>query len=74
MKHILLVTLTVFNISAALPALAYIGPGVGAGTIAVVMGILASIVMAFVAVLWYPIKRLMKRGKPAQATGEKTDS
>ncbi len=55
---------------AALPADAYIGPGVGAGTIAVVLGILASIVMAFFAILWYPVKRLLKKRKVArQAAG-----
>ncbi|MEM6971428.1 MAG: hypothetical protein AAF577_01385 [Pseudomonadota bacterium] len=48
---------------AATPAAAYIGPGVGAGTIAVVLGVLGAIAMAFVAVLWYPIKRLLKRKK-----------
>ena len=45
------------------PAHAYIGPGVGAGTIAVVLGIIASIFLAFVAILWYPLKRLVKRRK-----------
>ena len=39
---------------------AYIGPGLGAGTIAVVFGILSSIVLAFVGILWYPIKRLLR--------------
>lgn len=47
----------------ASPAHAYIGPGAGAGTIAVVLGILASIVMAFLAILWYPLKRLLRRRK-----------
>jgi hypothetical protein len=50
----------------ALPANAYIGPGAGAGAIAVVLGILASIVMAFFAILWYPIKRLIRRHKAAR--------
>ncbi len=48
---------------AATPAQAYIGPGVGAGTIAVVLGVIASILMAFVAILWYPVKRFFKRQK-----------
>lgn len=47
----------------AMPAHAYIGPGAGAGTIAVVLGILSSIVMAFFAILWYPVKRLIKKRK-----------
>jgi len=50
-------------LAAAMPATAYIGPGAGAGTIAVVLGVLASIVMAFIALLWYPIKRLLKSKK-----------
>ena len=50
---------------AAAPAEAYIGPGAGAGTIAVVLGILASILMAFFALLWYPFKRMRKRRKAA---------
>lgn len=47
----------------SLPAHAYIGPGVGAGAIAVVLGFLAAIGMAFVAIFWYPVKRLLKSRK-----------
>lgn len=53
----------------ALPVHAYIGPGVGAGTIAVVLGILASIAMAFIAILWYPLKRLIKKRKAIKEVG-----
>ena len=45
------------------PAQAYIGPGVGAGTIAIVLGILSAIFFAFVGIIWYPIKRLFKGRK-----------
>ena len=51
----------------ATPAHAYVGPGAGAGMIAVVLGILASIVMGFFAILWYPIKRMMRKSKAAKA-------
>ena len=51
-------------------AQAYVGPGVGAGTIAVVLGILSSIFLAFVGIIWYPLKRLIKGRKAAKA--EKT--
>ena len=50
----------------ATPAYSYIGPGAGAGTIAVVLGVLASVFLAFVAILWYPLKRLLKKRKGAQ--------
>lgn len=54
--------LSLVLLSVAAPtAHAYIGPGAGAGVVAVVLGILAAIVMAFLAVLWYPLKRLWKR-------------
>lgn len=61
---------------AAGPAHAYIGPGAGAGTIAVVLGILASIVVAFVAIIWYPVKRLLKRRRAAteKATADMSGS
>jgi hypothetical protein len=42
---------------------AYVGPGVGAGTIAIVLGILSAIFLAFVGIIWYPIKRLIKGRK-----------
>ncbi len=59
---------------AALPitaAHAYIGPGAGAGTIAVILGILSSIFLAFVGIVWYPIKRLF-RGKKGKAKSSVT--
>lgn len=50
---------------------AYIGPGAGAGTIAVVFGILSSIFLAFVGIVWYPIKRLVKKLKrKSSVTGQ----
>ena len=54
----------------ALPAHAYIGPGAGAGAIAVVLEILGSIVMGFFAILWYPVKRLLRKRKAAKTGAE----
>jgi hypothetical protein len=45
----------------ATSAEAYIGPGLGAGVIATVLGILGSMFLALFAIVWYPIKRLFKR-------------
>jgi len=61
-------------VAAAMPAAAYIGPGAGAGTIAVVLGILASVVMAFFAILYYPVKRLLKKRKAASVGAEESAS
>jgi membrane protein implicated in regulation of membrane protease activity len=53
-------------------AQAYIGPGVGAGAVAAVLGVLGSIFLAIVAVLYYPIKRMMKARK-AKSSGSASD-
>ena len=42
----------------AMSAHAYIGPGLGAGTLAVIGGLVLSVFLALFAVLWYPLKRL----------------
>ncbi len=55
------------------PAYAYIGPGMGAGAIAVVFGVIASILLAFVAILWYPVKRLFKGRKTPMNKFSTTD-
>ncbi len=52
----------------AQPALAYLGPGLGAGTVAIVLGFIASIFLALFAVFWYPIKRLIKGRKARKET------
>jgi membrane protein implicated in regulation of membrane protease activity len=49
-------------------AQAYIGPGVGAGAVAAVMGVLGSIFLAIVAVVYYPIKRMMKGRKSPKSS------
>jgi hypothetical protein len=51
------------SLGASGSAHAYIGPGLGLGTIGVLLGILLSIVLAVVAVFWYPLKRLLGLGK-----------
>ena len=45
---------------APLTAQAYIGPGMGAGVVATVLGILAGVLMLIVGIVWYPIKKLYK--------------
>lgn len=45
-------------------ALAYIGPGLGAGAVAVVLGLVFGFLMLVVGVVWYPLKRLLRRIRP----------
>ena len=45
------------------PGYAYIGPGVGAGALATAVGVLVAIVLAVLGVVYYPIKRMLKKRK-----------
>jgi predicted RND superfamily exporter protein len=53
--------LSLFLIS--LPSYAYIGPGMGGGVIAAIIGFLAAIVLGLWGILYYPIKRAIKNRK-----------
>jgi hypothetical protein len=58
-----------------LNAEAYVGPGLGLGTIGVVLGTVLSVFLALIAIIWYPFKRLLKKmrtGKPD--AGARADS
>ena len=51
---------------AAIPANAYIGPGIGVGAITLVLGFIISVVVILLATIYFPIKKLlgkMKSGK-----------
>lgn len=53
----------------AVPAEAYVGPGLGAGTLGVILGLLGSILIAIFAFFWYPIKRTFKKWTASSADG-----
>ena len=48
---------------------AYVGPGLGAGAIGMILGVIASILLAIFAIFWYPIKRIFKSKKKDNAEG-----
>lgn len=54
----------------ASPAYAYLGPGLGLGSIGVVFGLIGSILLGIVSVVWYPIKRLVRRLRRKRQAGE----
>ena len=45
------------------PVFAYIGPGMGGGVVAGILGVIGAILLALFGVLYYPIKRLIKNKK-----------
>lgn len=44
---------------------AYVGPGVGLGAIALVAGMIGSLGLWFLAILWYPFRRMLHRRREA---------
>lgn len=47
--------------SASMPAFAYIGPGMSGGVIAAIIGFFVAIFLGIWGILYYPIKRALKR-------------
>lgn len=48
---------------AQFPALAYIGPGAGIPIIGSFIGIIVSVVLVIAAILFWPIRKLLKKNK-----------
>jgi len=42
---------------------AYLGPGMGGGIIAAVLGVVGAVILALFGILYYPIKRMLKNRK-----------
>ncbi len=58
LKIVIFLLLSTANI-----AQAYIGPGLGAGTLGVILGLLGSVILALFAFFWFPIKRALFSSK-----------
>ena len=57
----LILSISLFLIS--FPIYAYIGPGMGGGAIAAIIGFFASFLLGLWGILYYPIKRALKNKK-----------
>tara|TARA_B100001971_G_C18017132_1_gene445415 strand:+ start:64 stop:270 length:207 start_codon:yes stop_codon:yes gene_type:complete len=66
-NHNLLLFSIIFFI--ALPAHAYIGPGMAGGVIAAIFGFIAAIFLALFGILHYPIKRAIQNRKKRKNKG-----
>ena len=44
-------------------AFSYLGPGVGGGVIAATVGVIVAIFAALFGLIWFPVKRLLKKRK-----------
>ncbi len=66
-RHVL-ITSIVLSVLLSNPAFAYVGPGLGVGTIAAIGGVIFSVLLAIFAVIWYPLKRLIRSKKSKNIT------
>lgn len=53
---------------------AYIGPGLGAGAVAAILGLIGAFFLGLFAILWYPVKRMIKGKKKPADEAQKKDS
>lgn len=69
MRSIIFIALALASMSAH----AYIGPGLGLGTLGALLGGLLAVVLAVVGLVWYPMKRMIRkmRGAPAPSDPQK---
>ena len=68
-----IISIVLIMISAS--AYAYVGPGLGVGVLGTILGGIAAVFLALAGVIWYPLKRLFKKKKPAtsRADADKPD-
>ena len=52
--------------AAPMPAFAYMGPGLGLGAIGTALGVVGAILLGLFSILWYPLKRIVRRIRGAQ--------
>ena len=53
-------------------AFAYMGPGSGLSVLGTVIALIGSILLAIVGFVWYPVKRMLRKKKPAPETTSDT--
>ncbi|WP_044333924.1 hypothetical protein [Sphingomonas hengshuiensis] len=52
-------------------ASAYTGPGLGFGAIGVAFGLIGSLLLAIASLVWYPVKRVLRRVRGAAKRRER---
>ena len=57
------INLIIVLLSISSSVFAYIGPGMGGGVIAGVLGVIGAVLLAIFGILYYPIKRMLKNRK-----------
>jgi len=55
-------------------SLAYVGPGAGLSAIGSVIALIFAVLVAFVGFVWFPLKRLFKKGSDDEGGEENEDT
>ena len=58
----------------SLPSHAYIGPGMGGGLIAAIIGFLAAVLLGLFGILYYAIKRALNNRKDKKMLSKESDN
>lgn len=58
----------------SLPSYAYIGPGMGGGVFAAVIGFFVAILLGLWGILYYPIKRKLKNRKDKKMSNKESSN
>lgn len=59
--HLLAAAAAILLLTSPGVATAYTGPGLGLGAIGVAFGLIGSLLLGIVSIVWYPMKRLIRR-------------
>ena len=70
----ILIFLFLFFASISSPAEAYIGPGMAGGVIVAILGLLVAIFAGIFGILWFPIKRFLKKQSKKKTNKTKEDN
>lgn len=70
--HLLALAAAALMLATASPASAYLGPGLGLGAIGAVLGVIGSLFLGLAAIIWYPVKRLIRKLKGTKRAAEST--
>ena len=62
-RFIIFIFFVILLLSISRSAFAYIGPGLVLSTVVLTLGILAVLLLAIIAILYYPIKKMIKKAK-----------
>jgi preprotein translocase subunit SecF len=69
---LLLLRALLISMTLVTPSVAYIGPGAGISVLGSVLGILATIFVAIGAIVFWPIRKFLKRRKAARESADES--